>query len=168
MLYSLGTFDRVKFPSHYNSTFWSANKCKPLMLNNTWSKLILFQIMFNIVTKFLYENKISNFVPLNMTHWNEHVRYKEKQHQNFNIKNTTASSPVYINGKNNDRCRIPNLNLFNFPLKGALFNLILFIIESSFHHKIEIGIVNYKSICDNNFILVMLQILIVVIINNNL
>lgn len=75
---------------------------------------------------------------------------------------------MYINGENNDRCRIANLKFFNFPLKGALFNLTLFKNESSFHHKIEIGIVNYKSIHDNNFTLVMLQILIVVIINNNL
>lgn len=75
---------------------------------------------------------------------------------------------MYINGENNDRCRIPNLNFFNFPLKGALFNLTLFKKESSFHHKIEIRIVNYKSLYDNNFILVMSQILIVVIINNKL
>lgn len=76
---------------------------------------------------------------------------------------------MYINGKNHDRCRIPNLKNFNFPVKGALFNLILFKKESSFHHKLEIGIVNCKSIHNNNnFILVILQILIVVIINNNL
>lgn len=75
---------------------------------------------------------------------------------------------MYINGENNDRCRIPNLKFLNFPLKGTLFNLTLFKKESSFHHKTEIGIVNYKSIYDNNFTLVILQILIVVIINNNL
>lgn len=71
-----------------------------------------------------------------MSHGNEYERYKEKQHQNLNIKHTTASSPVYINSENNDRCRIPNLTFFNFPLKGALFDLTIFKKESSFHHKI--------------------------------
>lgn len=71
-----------------------------------------------------------------MSHGKEHERYKEKRHQNLNIKNITAISPVYINSENNDRCRIPSLTFFNLPLKGALFNLTLFKKESSFHHKI--------------------------------